>query len=55
MSCYEHLQSFFHSSGSSFGREEMKNKLLSGFNRLKDASSKKRDLFKKKDRSSTLH
>ena len=32
----------------------MKNKLLSGFHRLKDASTKKRDLFKKKERSSTL-
>jgi len=42
-------------SGSSLtGKEDMKNKLLSGFHRLKDASTKKRDLFKKKERSSTL-
>eukprot|EP00795_Rhopilema_esculentum_P001464 gene1464-15893_t len=41
-------------SGSSLSGQEMKNKLLSGFNRLKDASTKKRDLFKKKERSSTL-
>ena len=46
---------FVCSSGSlASAKEEMKNKLLSGFSRLKDASHKKRDIFKKKDRSTTL-
>ncbi len=36
-------------------KDDVKNKLLSGFNRLKDASNKKRDIFKKKERASTMN
>eukprot|EP00794_Sanderia_malayensis_P019013 gene19013-20925_t len=45
------------SAGSlAHAKDEMKSKLLSGFSRLKDASQKKRDIFRiKKDRSSTMN
>ena len=47
---------FEYSSGSSAvgTKEEMKNKLLSGFSKLKDVSQRRKDIFKKKERSSTM-
>ena len=63
--CYEFLNIimnwsiclfFEYSSGSSAvgTKEEMKNKLLSGFSKLKDVSQRRKDIFKKKERSSTM-